>query len=145
MHHPQIIKTAADEPIKVGGDSAADVRQKAMVTVALGCGHVSYYSATAGHQARYEVTCLDADHNADGRRCRLTRYPQHRPGGTIGMFLCTGHLFDDRAQHCDELLVRSYPCSDREAWRQVLADAPNGKRLLSFERERHPGEGIEPP
>ena len=117
-------------------------RVKALSTVAIGSGHIAFYAATSTHAPRYEAVCEDDAHNLYGR-CRLTRHPKKRPLGELSMFLSISHYFDGNREHCDELVIASYPQYERIQFREALMEAPNGHILASFERPQSVTEPIE--
>ena len=143
-----VITSAADAPIPPPPPPPNDDRPvngprgKALCTTPIGSGHISYYGATGTHAERYEAVCEDPDHNRFGR-CRLTRHPNKRPIGELGMFLSISHLFTGSREHLDELVVKCYEQRERLQWRDAVLEAPNGVRLASFERLLRPGEPIE--
>ena len=114
-------------------------KQKAACSVAIGCGTISFYTATVSADARFEAVCHDPDHEHTDR-CRWTKAPSTRPLGYLAMWLGIGPTLATHEEHNDDIVRLSYLKEDKQHWRDVLRAIPNGERLMSFERQLLPGE-----
>jgi hypothetical protein len=116
-------------------------------TVELPGGRISFQSSTNSFQA----TCMNTGHGTClmSRTSHVARKPtglpngQGRPVGFLATWLAH-HSVGTKAEHWCKIAMQQYTHAERLEHRMKVLQQPAGRALCSFERERQPGENIEP-
>ena len=129
----------------------AVAREKALCSVSIGVHTISYYAATAKSTARYEAVCRNPEHLPKGR-CRLSRHIHDdmadpdagRPVGVLVTWLLAARNFTDLEEHENPFMIACLLPEECLKNRHWIKTQPHGELLLSYERDRRPGEAEEP-
>lgn len=121
------------------------LRRGAAVTIHCYGGSISFYRS----KGAFEAVCLNPDHG----RCVVTRTAKSkgldsdgrrvggRPVGFLAAWLAAGETTGSKAEHWGQL---HQPLERRVELRRLVGETPDGRFLLSFEREPEAGEPAEP-